>query len=116
MLLLRPIHFCPKSWGSWLKRYPRSDATLVRIRFKISTRTKIRVRVRLRSGCSDYNLATIQSIILKLRTDALSVLVRVKRLTVNRMLTKDYCTKGTSINKQNVPSNTSKVNLISAFV
>ena len=41
---------------------------------------RIRVRIRLRSGCSDYNLATLQSDVLKFRTDVLSVLDWVKRL------------------------------------
>ena len=38
--------------------------------------------IRLRSGCSDYNLATLQSVVLKFRTDVLSVLELVKLLEI----------------------------------
>ena len=43
-------------------------------------RIRVRFRVKLRSGCSDYNLATLQSVILKFRTGTLSVLGQVKQL------------------------------------
>ena len=44
-------------------------------------RVRVKFRIRLRSGCSDYNPATLQSVVLKL-TDALSILERVKRLVI----------------------------------
>ena len=54
------------------------------MRFRVRVRVRIRVRVRfrakLRSRCSDYNLPTLQSVILKFRTGTLSVLGLVKQL------------------------------------
>ena len=46
----------------------------------VRIRIRIRVRVRLRSGCPNYNLATLRSVIVKFRTDAISVLEPVERL------------------------------------
>ena len=51
---------------------------MIRVRFRV--RVRVRIRVKLRSGCSDYNLATLQSVILKFRTGTLSVLGLVKQL------------------------------------
>ena len=52
----------------------------VKVWVRIKVRFSIRVRIRLGSGFSDYNLATLHTVVLKFRTDALSVLERVKRL------------------------------------
>ena len=43
-------------------------------------RITVRFKVKLKSGCPDYNLSTLQSVILKFRTDSISVLERVERL------------------------------------
>ena len=51
-----------------------------RIRVRVKVRIRVRFRVRLRSGCPDYSLPKLQSVILKFRTDAVSTLERVQRL------------------------------------
>ena len=51
-----------------------------RIRVRVKVRIRVRFRVRLRSGCPDYNLPTLQTVILKFRTDAVSALERVQQL------------------------------------
>ena len=64
-----------------LKRFPPRVEELVEVLgYVIRVRIRVRFRIRLRSGWSDYNLATLQSVVPKFRTDALSVLERVKRL------------------------------------
>ena len=49
-------------------------------RFRVGLGLDLRLGLGLGLGCPDYNWATLQSVILKFRTDALSVLERVKRL------------------------------------
>ena len=63
----------------------------IRVRFRVTFKVRIRVRfrVRLGSGCPDYNLATLQNVILKFRIDALSVSERVKRLLFQYFLHTD---------------------------
>ena len=41
----------------------------VKVRVRVSIKVRFRIRIRLRSGYSDYNLATLQSVVLKFRTD-----------------------------------------------
>ena len=55
---------------------------VIRVRVRVGIRVRFRVRIRLRSGCSDYNPATLQSVVLKFKTDSLSVLELVKRLDI----------------------------------
>ena len=51
----------------------------VMVRIRIRVRIRVRFKIGLRSGCPDYNLVTLLSVVLKFRTGALSVLERVKR-------------------------------------
>ena len=53
---------------------------VIGVRVTARARVRVRFRIKLRAGCSDYNLATLQSLVLKFRTDASSVLERLKRL------------------------------------
>ena len=47
---------------------------MVVVRVLVRVRIRVRFMVSLRSCCSDYNLATLESVILKFRPDTLSVL------------------------------------------
>ena len=70
----------PKRFSSKSRELVKVLGYVIRIRVKVRVRIRVRFRIRLRSGCSHYNLATLQSVVLKFRTEVLSVLERVKRL------------------------------------